>query len=187
MKVAAVARGRSMTRGYNHPLILTCYLVPPKKKGKRGDREIIKPLSGLDVNELLNNRKRKQEFAFNNAIPEFKQMLSHTGGSDELVSKAADQMGKAICHFLEKDIGGVQQEHIIELLRVFREEVMELEMPSLYNDFLADLKEKLLNDELGDRREFWIIFKTQNQRLGLVDDGTKGSEISAEEAALFLK
>ncbi len=96
-------------------------------------------------------------------------------------------MGKAICHFLEKDIGSVKQEHIIELLRVFREEVVELEMPSLYNDFLVDLKEKLLNDELGDRREFWIIFKTKNQRLGLIDDGTKGSEISVEEAANFLK
>lgn len=114
-------------------------------------------------------------------------MLSHTGGSDEVVVKAAVQMGKVVCHYLENNTGGVQQDHVLELLRVFRSEIVELEMPSLYNDFLVDLKEKLLNGELGEGRDFWTVFKTRNQRLGLIDDGTKGSEISAEEATDFLK
>lgn len=63
-----------------------------------------------------------------------------------------------------------------------RDEMIEIEEPAVYNDFVRDLKRKLLAGELGgDRRDMWE--EVRKNRLGLVEKGqSESSEVGEEEA-----
>ena len=54
--------------------------------------------------------------------------------------------------------------------------------PTLYNEFLVQLKEKLLKEELGgDRRELWWLVR--RSKLGLIDERqSEQSKVTEEEA-----
>lgn len=171
---------------YFHFQRLTHNLVPPKKKGRRGERETIQPLSGLDVDALLNSSSRNNDISRENAIPEFRQMLA-SATKDETIAKATRQMGAHIRDFLKKSTGGSQDDQVFEMLAVFRREMVELEFPDLYNNFCADLKKRILSDDLGDQKGFWFKFK-RHPRLGLIDSETLDvSEVSEEQAAEFFR
>jgi hypothetical protein len=64
--------------------------------------------------------------------------------------------------------------------------MVEYELPDPYNSFILDLKDKVIKSHLGDRRDFWFIWK--GSKLGLIDDQTlENSEVTEEEALSFFK
>ena len=158
-------------------------VVPEKAKGKRG-WEVITPMSGLDVNELLNTRRQKSDISHENAIPEFKQLMQVTE-KDEDIFKAVSQMGKAIRQSLKTAMGNVNHPVIFSQIKAVRDEMIDIDMPEIYNDFIKDLKTRIFQkNEFGDQRNFWADFKFQ--KLGLIR-GSGNAGVTEEEAAEFLK
>lgn len=156
--------------------------VPPKAKGKRA-RDVIKPLSGLDVDSLLSHEKRSTISA-DNAIPEFKQMLATT--EDESgIREAARQLGDIITRLIRESFGGANYGRAQECMRVMREELRLLEEPGVWNEFVRELKGKMLREELGgDRREMW--WNVKKSKLGLIDvTRSEVSDVSEQEAEEF--
>jgi ATP-dependent DNA helicase 2 subunit 2 len=146
--------------------------VPPKAKGKRG-RDIVKPLSGLDVEALL-GREKRAKITTENAIPEFKQMLE-TAEDLSSIQEAAKQMATIIRSLITHSLGDSGYGRAIANIATMREELINMEEPDLYNDFVADLKRRLLAGELGgDRRD--MMWEIRKAKLGLIDK--KASEIS---------
>ncbi|RFU34764.1 hypothetical protein B7463_g1513, partial [Scytalidium lignicola] len=157
--------------------------VPPKVKGKRNRQDIIKPLSGLDVESLLGKEKR-QKISHDNAIPEFRQMLN-TAESVSSIQEATDQMASIIRTLVTRSLGDSGYGRAIENLRVMRDELILLEESTIYNDFIRDFKKRTTKGELGgDRRDFW--WDIRKNRLGLVDKATlEFSDVSEKEASEF--
>ncbi|KAI9852654.1 MAG: ATP-dependent DNA helicase II subunit 2 [Thelocarpon superellum] len=158
--------------------------VPPKVKGRKRNREQTKPLSGLNVEELLGRQKRTKISA-ENAIPEFKQMLT-TSEDPNAISDASKQMADIVRSQIQHSLGDHAYGRVIEELHVMREELIAMEEPETYNDFMKDLKWKLLAGDLGgDRRELW--WEIRKGRLGLIDHGLSDlSDVTEEEANRFL-
>lgn len=156
--------------------------VPPKAKGKRR-REQIKPISGLDVDSILGSEKR-QKISGNNSIAEFKQMLA-TGEDDDVFSQAVKQLGTIIREYIKTSTGDSKYGQALENIHVMREEMINLEEPEMYNDFMWDLKKQILGDKLGDsRKDFWLAVK--EHRLGLIDSAeAPASDISKAKASEF--
>lgn len=159
-------------------LVLISRLVPPKAKGTRGKREVIKPLSGLNIEALLLKNKPKK-ISRENAVPDFKQMLV-APETDEAVAAAVDGMAEIVRELLLAT-GDVKQDQAQENIKVMREAMIDFEFPDLYNDFIKDLKKRIFNKEFGNRREFWQNIK--HAKLGLIDtDILPVSDVSPEEA-----
>ncbi|KAI5465546.1 SPOC like C-terminal domain-containing protein [Mariannaea sp. PMI_226] len=158
--------------------------VPPKAKGKRA-RDTVKPISGLDVDALL-AEKKKEHIDPDNAVPDFKQALAATEELSE-IEDAAKQMGVITNTFIMESFGDSKYPRALECLGVMREELINLEEPSLYNTFMRDMKKQLLSGALGgDRRDFW--FKVRWSRLGLIDKKqSEVSDVTPEEADEFYK
>ncbi|KAK2734274.1 ATP-dependent DNA helicase II subunit 2 [Myotisia sp. PD_48] len=158
--------------------------VPPKVKGRKRNRDADKPLSGLNVEELLQGEKR-QRITPENAIPEFKQALVQT---DDM--KSVKDSVKQMCDIIEEQIkhsfGDANYDSVTEKLGTMRDELIAFEEPALYNDFVRKLKQKLLEDELGgDRRELWWLIR--KSRLGLIDNKTlEFAGVTEQEARAFL-
>jgi ATP-dependent DNA helicase 2 subunit 2 len=154
--------------------------VPPKVKGRKRDREIDKPLSGLDVDELL-HREKRVKISPDNAIPEFKQTLASAENID-VIKDAVRQMEKIIESHIRNSFGDANYDRVVEELGVLREELVDYEEPELYNDFLRRLKESILKEQLGgDRQELWWLIRRSN--IGLVDKKTSDRvEVTEQEA-----
>ncbi|KAJ5601385.1 hypothetical protein N7510_010919 [Penicillium lagena] len=159
--------------------------VPPRTKGRRRQREAEKPLSGLDVDALLNQEPKRAKLSPENAIPEFKQLLSRAD-SVETILDAVKQMAGIIENLIRHSLGDANYDRVIEGLRTMRDELVDYEEPAAYNDFLRKLKEKMLSEDLGgDRKELWWLMR--RNRLGLIDkEMSERSEVEAEEAKEFL-
>lgn len=160
--------------------------VPPKAKAKRG-RDQVKPLSGLDVDALLGSRPKKPRLVSReNAVPEFRQALD-TAPDEAQIETAATQMGEVIRDLISESFGDSLYARAAEAIGVLRTEMINFEEPGMYNDFIRDLKTKLLAGELGgDRREMW--WKIRTGKLGLIEAGqSEVSEVTSEEAKEFLK
>ncbi|KAK7615038.1 putative Ku family DNA helicase [Phyllosticta paracitricarpa] len=156
--------------------------VPPKQKGRKRTREFEEPLSGLNINALLgDSRPKKAKITSENAVPEFKQALSAVE-DPTAIEGIADQLAKIIHGYIKESMGDRDYGRAVEAIRVFKEEMVDLEEPRIFNDFLKELKEKITNGELGgDRREIWYLVKVN--RLGLIDKKTSElSDVSEEEA-----
>ncbi|CAM1505423.1 Fc.00g110600.m01.CDS01 [Cosmosporella sp. VM-42] len=158
--------------------------VPPKAKGKR-NREAIKPISGLDVEALLGEGD-KGKIDPDNAVPDFKRALGVTEDLHE-IEDAAKQMGAIIRSLITDSFGDSKYGQAMECLGVMREEINNMEEPSLYNTFARDLKKQLLSGALGgDRRDFW--FKVRWSRMGLIDQKqSEVSDVASDEADEFYK
>lgn len=142
----------------------------------------MKPLSGLDVDSLLNTREKRQKISKDNAIPEFKQILE-SAEDLKTIEEASKQMSSIICSLITHSVGDSGYGRATETLGVMRDELLGLEEPKIYNNFVRDLKRKLLGGELGgDRRDFmWEIRKV---KLGLIaQDKLDVSEVTQEEAS----
>ncbi|KAI9795201.1 MAG: ATP-dependent DNA helicase II subunit 2 [Peltula sp. TS41687] len=158
--------------------------VPPKRKGRREKRVAAKPLSGLNVEELL-GREKRSTISPDNAVPEFKQLLA-TAQNTEAIQDTSKQMSSVIVSLIKHSLGDSGYGRAIENLRVMREELIGMEEPRLYNDFVKDLKKKLLAEQLnGDRREMW--WEVRRNQLGLVTDKeSEVSDVAEDEAKSFL-
>ncbi|BCR85370.1 ATP-dependent DNA helicase 2 subunit KU80 [Aspergillus chevalieri] len=154
--------------------------VPPKAKGRKRTRETEKPLSGLDVDALLHQEKRAK-ISPTNAIPEFKQTLSHAENVDT-ISEAVKQMTAIVEDQVRNSLGDANYDRVVEGLGVMRDELISYEEPALYNDLLKHLKGKLLKEELGgDRRELWWLIR--RSKIGLIDrNQSDRSEVTEDEA-----
>jgi ATP-dependent DNA helicase 2 subunit 2 len=165
-------------------VLIYCVLVEAKKKGKRFNREQITPLSGLDIDALLDDGASKS-ISVENAIPEFRQAINRAT-SDTEIQNAAKQMGDIIHKLIKESVGDASYDRALENLRVMREEMMEIAMPEIFNDYIKILKPRLLQGELdsnagGSGREFWIHIK--RSKLGLIDEiASDASTITLEEA-----
>ncbi|KAJ5891195.1 ATP-dependent DNA helicase II subunit 2 [Penicillium subrubescens] len=158
--------------------------VPPKTKGRKRLRETEKPLSGLDVDALLKQEPKRTKISAENAIPEFKQMLSRAD-SIEIIHDAVKQMTSIIETQIKHSLGDANYDRVVEGLGTMREELVDFEEPTLYNDYLAALKGKILGDELGgDRNELWWLIR--KSKLGLIDQATSEvSKVTEDEAKEF--
>ncbi|KAL1959864.1 hypothetical protein VTO42DRAFT_1009 [Malbranchea cinnamomea] len=158
--------------------------VPPRAKGRKRDRDGDKPLSGLDVDELLRGQKRVR-ISPDNAIPEFKQSLLNASDVNA-IKDAARQMSVIIEDQIKKSLGDMNYDRVVEALGTMRDELIAYEEPELFNEFIRELKKKLLNDQLnGDRREVWWLIR--RHRIGLIDNETsEPSKVTVQEAREFL-
>jgi len=158
--------------------------VPPKAKGKRR-RDAVKPISGLDVDALLGNTRQGQ-ISPENAVPDFKHALE-TADSEESLEGASKQMGAIIRSLITDSFGDSKYNRAIECCGVMREELINMDEPNLFNNFVIDLKKQLLSGALGgDRRDFW--FKLRWAQLGLIDSSqSESSDLTTDAANEFYK
>lgn len=154
--------------------------VPPKAKGRKRNRDVEKPLSGLDIDELL-HREKRAKISPENAIPEFKQTLA-TAENIEAVKDAASQMEKIIEGHIRTSFGDSNYDRVVEELGVLREELIDYEEPGLYNDAIKRIKDKILKEQLGgDRQELWWLIR--RSKIGLIDKSVSDrSEVTEDEA-----
>ena len=159
-------------------------LVPQKVKGKRKG-EPPTPRSGINVDLMLDSDEKSPRIDPWKAIPHFMRMLRKPKDSSTM-PRAAAQMGSIVEQHISESFGDKRYIMTLEIMRVFRKEMTELEEPKLWNDWMKEFKGKLLGEKLGgDRRELW--WEMRKERLGLIDNKTEGtSEVSEEEAAAFL-
>ena len=161
--------------------------VPPKVLNRKRNRESSKPLSGLDVGALLQASKPSTHRAISasNPIPEFRQVLDHPTSPDD-ISTAAAEFGSIIAKHIEDSFGHQNYDRVIEEMRVLRTEMVEMEEPGLWNDWVRKVKGRLLKGELGgDRFDLW--WRIKKNGLGLVGKGeSAGSDISEDEMRRFL-
>ena len=152
----------------------------PKQKGRKRAREYEKPLSGLDVEELLGHEKRTK-ISPENAIPEFKQVLATTEDL-QTIKFAMKQMAGIVYSNIKNSLGDSGYGRAIEAIRIMREEMTELEEPEIFNNFVRELKKDILGGKLnGERRDMW--WKIRANRLGLIDKRLSPlSEVGEEEA-----
>jgi ATP-dependent DNA helicase 2 subunit 2 len=106
------------------------------------------------------------------------------GTAEDLASieEAAKQMGGVIRSLVAHSLGDSGYGRALENLAVMREVLIDMEEPGLYNNFVSDMKKRLLAGELGgDRRDmFWEIRKA---KLGLIDENTSEvSKVTVEDA-----
>jgi ATP-dependent DNA helicase 2 subunit 2 len=183
MSAANVKKGKpSLSQTSSQPMTpANSPLVPPKTKGHKRVRETEKPLSGLDVDALLKQEPKRTKISAENAIPEFKQMLSRAD-SIEIIHDAVKQMASIIEAQIKHSLGDANYDRVVEGLGTMREELVDYEEPTLYNDYLGALKKKILGEELGgDRKELWWLVR--KSKLGLIDQATSDvSKITEDEA-----
>lgn len=87
---------------------------------------------------------------------------------------------------IRHSFGDANYDRVTEGLGAVREELISYEEPSLYNEFIKELKEQILKEKLGgDRRELWWLIK--RSKLGLIDQGqSELSTVTEEEAKAFM-
>lgn len=157
--------------------------VPARVKGRKRYREAEKPLSGLNVDALFKKENRPKTISANNAIPEFRQWLEQTDNTTE-IQDAVTQMGTIARKMVTDSYGNQNYARAVETLGVVREELWDLEMATIWNALMRDVKEKLRKGELGgERREWW--YQLRSARLGLMENPPVPDGVSAEEAAAF--
>ena len=172
----------------------TAELKPVPKIKKARAREPEKPLSGLDIGALLKKARPveagKTQLDPSNAIVEFKQFMNKITLDDMAeVEDAVKQMQVIMEDLARKSLGDKNYARIIELLTTVRTEMMEFETPTLYDDILRQLKEKILAGQLGgNRRELWAAIRKE-KTIGLItDQEMEGiSHATNDEAEEFMK
>lgn len=159
--------------------------MPPKAQGRREKGNKPEPISGLDIDALLNQpHNRRNKITIENSIPEFWQMMDRASEDFE-IEDAAKQMGDIIRSLVKNSLGISNYDRAIENISVFRKAMMKWERPDLFNSFLKDFKERLDTSEFnGNRRELWRQIKGQGNRLGLIDqDTSEPSNVTRTQAA----
>lgn len=135
----------------------------------------------MDVDALLSLEPKRTKISTENAIPEFKQTLARAESIDA-IHDAVQQMAKIIEIQITHSLGHSNYDRVIEGLGTMREELVDYEEPVVYNDFVRQLKGKMLREELGgDRRELWWFVR--KGKLGLIGKSEVDSSAVEEEEA----
>ena len=110
-----------------------------------------------------------------------------TAEDPNAISDAAKQLSSIIESQIKDSFGDRNYGQAVAELSVLRQELIELEEPEMYNEFMTGLKRKLLAEELGgDRLEMWWLVR--KERLGLIEKGgvesgkSARSKVTSEEA-----
>jgi ATP-dependent DNA helicase 2 subunit 2 len=168
--------------------------VPPKARGKRygKKREQPKPLSDLDVSALLAQDPRRKSMRIDprNAISDFKDLI----GNEDVANAAPDlvrQMKSIIYDWIRHSIGKNNYQQCVAAIRTMREELGETwEEPELFNDFMRELKKKVLSGELGEgRSELWYDIRMAKLSLLTKDElspEVRDRGVEEQEAKAFL-
>lgn len=91
-------------------------------------------------------------------------------------------MAKIIETQITHSLGHSNYDRVIEGLGTMREELVDYEEPVIYNDFVRQLKSKMLREELGgDRRELWWFVR--KGKLGLIGKSEADTSAVEEEEA----
>lgn len=71
-----------------------------------------------------------------------------------------------------------------DMMRVMREELVDLDEPDIYNDFMRNLKKDILGGDLGgNRADMWR--EVRKNRLGLLTKAeSERSDVTEEQAKL---
>lgn len=152
-------------------------------KGRKKNRTEVKPFSGLNIEELLqsDSGKKSNQISPQNAIPGFRQMLDVVEDISG-IRDAVTQLGSIIETQIKDSFGDINYGRAIEELDIMRSEMIEIEEPAIYNDFVRTLKTKLLKGELsGDRRDMW--YELKKAELGLIDSKQSESSTVTQEDA----
>ena len=92
-------------------------------------------------------------------------------------------MGDIVRKLIQDSFADLFYSRAAENLRVMREELINLEVPTLYNKFLKGLKQSILSGELnGDRREMWFKHIIGGQLSLITQDESEVSVVTAAEA-----
>lgn len=165
---------------------------PPKVRSKRGRRagtDANKPLSGLDVDALLDKQSTQvrstKSISRENAIPEFKQALERASSLQE-INDTCNQLAEIIRDKIRHSVGDSGYGVALAAIKVMRDEMTDLENAEVYNGFMKALKRELLGGQLGgDRLEMWYLVR--KEKVGLIlDRDVPGGEASEEFATRFL-
>lgn len=129
---------------------------------------------------------RKKEITKDNSIPAFKQalrLLVMESDEEEHFDSAVKDMTKVIHSLIRDSMGDKNYDQALENIGVMREQLIGLEVPGLYNNFLRDLKTKLKSGSLGgERRDLWIKIQYPG-KLGLIHKNqSECSDLTEEEA-----
>lgn len=153
------------------------HLVPAKAKGRKIGRE--KPLSGLDVTKLLEERTKAQRIHRDNPVPEFRQMIRSVQREQE-IQPLVKQMGDIIKATIQESVADLQYPQAVECLKVLRDECLDLDVFEFYDTFIRELKTFLE----GDRRDFWS--RVRKEKLGLVlPSEDERSTVTPEDSSKF--
>ncbi|KAJ6259432.1 ATP-dependent DNA helicase II subunit 2 [Drechslerella dactyloides] len=153
------------------------HLVPAKAKGRKIGRE--KPLSGLDVTKLLEERTKAQRIHKDNPVPEFRQMIRSVQREQD-IQPLVKQMGDIIKAIIQESVADLQYPQAVECLKVLRDECLDLDVFELYDTFIRELKTSLE----GDRRDFWS--RVRKEKLGLVlPSEDERSTVTPEDSSKF--
>ncbi|KAK2605204.1 hypothetical protein N8I77_008059 [Diaporthe amygdali] len=177
--------------------------VPPKAQSKY-NKGVPKPESGRPIESLGNvhdkleaGKKRIAELMKgkslidkNNSIPTFKQLIRQLNEAedDAGVEHATKAMGGVVQSLIKESMGDKNYQRAIENIGTLRQACIDLEVPELYNDFLRDLKQKILSNALGEKREdMWNELRiTARGSLGLITESqSEVSNITDDQAKQF--
>lgn len=163
-------------------------IAPEKKKFKRQESgKNDGPVSGLDIDSILTKgaAQKQGQISKGNAVPEFKQVLQSLAkaNEDEGIVEAIMEMGDIVQSLIKESTGDSNYDQAIESIGVMREQMIGLELPELYNDFLKKLKTRIISEELGgNRKEMWLRIRYPG-RLGLITNAqSEASNVTSEEA-----
>lgn len=162
--------------------LISCTVEERKKgRGKRARDNGPAPISGIDLDDLLSDRK-KQKISSKNAIPEFKQMVEKTNDNN-VIGDAIRQLGEISRVIIaSSSMGGNGYEISLRQIGEMRKTAVDLEVPEPYNEFVLDLKKRLINLELGtERRDFWSLFKRHGFGL-ITNTEVEFSKTTTDEA-----
>ena len=108
-------------------------------------------------------------------------MLETTEDPNGIVDAASQLIGIIEKH-IKDSFGDSNYERVIAEMTALREEMIEMEEPGLWNDWLKKLKENLRGDGLGaGRDELW--WRIRKEKLGLViKSEMQVSDIGNDEA-----
>lgn len=174
---------------WTHGTVLFLATIKGKGKRQRETSQTTGPISGIDVVALLREGEaaKRKKISKGNSIPEFKQILADAS-EEKAIAQAVKDMGRIVQSLIKESTGDSNYNRALENIGVMREQMIDYEMPGLYNDFLRDLKTKLQSDALeGDRKEMWHDIRWA-KGLGLITkDQSEPSDVTAEEALRFLR
>ncbi|KAJ0109198.1 hypothetical protein J7T55_009529 [Diaporthe amygdali] len=177
--------------------------VPPKAQSKY-NKGVPKPESGRPIESLGNIhdtleagkkriaelKKGKSLIDKDNSIPTFKQLIRQLNEAedDAGVEHATKAMGGVVQSLIRESMGDKNYQRAIENIGTLRQACIDLEVPELYNDFLRDLKQKILSNALGEKREdMWNELRiTARGSLGLITESqSEVSNITEDQAKQF--
>ncbi|RPA80123.1 SPOC domain-like protein [Ascobolus immersus RN42] len=165
--------------------------VPPKQKGFGKVREQPKPLSGLDIDALLNaedpdvqKQTKANTVSPTNAIPDFKRALENGDENTDITTLSRSFLG-VIEEVVKESIGDSGYERAVEMMAVLRSELIDYDAVEIFNELLNGFKKRLTGGEFGgDRSDFWEVLR--KKRLGLIKESEgEGVGVGEEEAKAF--